>query len=584
MPVDQSILERAKDYIKNERSESFRREVEQIMAGQKWEELNDRFYAQLNFGTGGLRGMIGGGYNRINPYNIQKTSQGLANYIKRSTHAGDASVVIAHDSRNYSDVFAREAAKVFSANGIKTYLFSSLRPTPELSYGVRLLKATAGVVITASHNPPEYNGYKVYWSDGGQIVPPHDSGIIEEVRRVDRVSYISEQEAQQRGLLKMIDREIDESYLQTVKRQALRPDLIRERGKDLRVVYTPLHGTGAEFVSKALEDMGIEVTFVPEQREPDGNFPTVQYPNPEEASAMKMAVELAGRVGADLVMGTDPDSDRLGIAVPDGDGFRLVTGNQLGALLVDYIFSTRAELKTLSSRPAFIKTIVTSELSRLIAEDYGAECFETLTGFKYIAAKIREFESTNGPQYLFGCEESYGYLVGTDVRDKDAVSAATMTAEMTLFHVSEGKSLMNRLDEIYRKYGYFQEILLSGEFKGEEGFKTMDALMERLREDPPERWGGQKIHFVKDYREGTTRDLEEKTTKHNIDRPRSNVLQFVLTDDTIITARPSGTEPKIKIYASCCSEPGGDLDQSKREVGQRIERITQEIDALLETP
>ena len=593
MPVDQSILKRAQDYIKNENSDSFRQEVEILLEEEKWDALNDRFYTQLNFGTGGLRGVIGGGYNRINPYNVQKTTQGLASYIKKETGSGESAVVIAHDSRHYSDVFAREAAKVFCANGIKTYLFSSLRPTPELSFGVRLLKATAGIVITASHNPPEYNGYKVYWSDGAQIVAPHDSGIIEEIRKVGKVPSISEDEARRKGLLEIIDEQIDGPYLHSVKKQALRPNLIKERGKDFRVVYTPLHGTGAKPVSPVLEEMGIEVTFVPEQKDPDGDFPTVKYPNPEDGSAMKMALEMASRINADLVMGTDPDSDRLGIAVPDGDKFKLVTGNQLGALLADYIFNTARELQVLPERPAFIKTIVTSELSRLIADDCGAECFDTLTGFKYIAAKIREFETTGGPNYVFGCEESYGYLVGATVRDKDAVSAATMTAEMTLYHVSEGKSLLDRLDEIYRKHGYFQETLISGEFKGEEGFKAMGALMEQLRMNPPKRWGGEKIHLIKDYREGTTTDLENNTTSHDIDLPKSNVLQFILHDATIITARPSGTEPKIKFYASCRSlsvEESGvdlaelvDLTEIKEEVQSRIERITKDIRGLLGT-
>jgi phosphoglucomutase len=589
MPVDQSILKKAQDYVSNESSDLFRGEVEKLLKDEDWEGLQDRFYTQLSFGTGGLRGVIGGGYNRINPYNVQKTTQGLANYIRREAESSEPAAVIAHDSRRYSDVFAREAAKVFCANGIKTYLFSSLRPTPELSFGVRLLGATAGVVITASHNPPQYNGYKVYWSDGGQIVHPHDSGIIEEVRRVETVSSISEEEAKKKGLLQIIDQEVDVPYLENVKNQALRPRLIKDRGKDLRVVYTPLHGTGAMPVSKALEEMGIEVTFVDEQKDPDGSFPTVKYPNPEEASAMEMALEKAREIGADLVMGTDPDSDRLGIAVPEGDDYRLITGNQLGALLADYIFNTARELKVLPQQAAFIKTIVTSELSRLIAEDCGVRCFDTLTGFKYIAAKIKEFESSGGPTYVFGCEESYGYLVGSAVRDKDAVSAATMTAEMTLYHVSQGKTLLDRLDEIYREYGYFEEVLISGEFTGEEGFKAMQDLMERLRIETPASWGGQAIRVIKDYREGTTRNLETGTTSHDIELPPSNVLQFILNDSTIVTARPSGTEPKIKFYASCRSRRIDGTDRQsmaelKADVRQRLERITKEVTALIEEP
>ena len=582
MSFDQSILDKAQEYIRVEESDSFREEVKRLIEGESWDDLKDRFYMELGFGTGGMRGIIGGGYNRINPYNIRKATQGLASYVKSQTKKENPSAIIAYDSRHYSNVFSLEAARVLCGNGIKTYLFRNLRPTPELSFGVRLLGTDVGIVITASHNPPAYNGYKVYWNDGGQVVSPHDQGIIGKVRAVKRIVSMSEEEAVREGLLLLVDREIDEPYHAMVKRQVLRPELVREKGKELKVVYTPLHGTGAVPIATVLGEMGIEVTFVPEQRQPDGSFPTVEYPNPEESSAMKMAVDLGTKIRADLVMGTDPDADRLGIAVPSKDGFTLITGNQLGVLLADYIFSTRKEMGSLPDNPAFIKTIVTTDLGRLIAEQCGAKCFDTLTGFKYIAAKIREFESTeNGPVYVFGGEESYGYLIGSEVRDKDAVSAAVLTAEMTLYHLSKKRSLMDRLNELYGIFGYFQEAQLSRTFKGEQGFKAMCSLMDRLRSDPPLTWGGRRTEIIRDMQEGTNRYVSENRTEETIELPQSNVLQFVLVDDSIITVRPSGTEPKIKFYASCRSERGVDLETARVEVGDKIEKITREIQSLL---
>lgn len=580
----QALKEKAQEYINLEQDAYFRGQVEELVQKEDWTELNDRFFTDLAFGTGGLRGVIGGGYNRMNPFTVRRATQGLANYIKKAVPAEQASAVIAYDSRNFSDLFAMQAALVLCANGIKTYLFSSLRPTPELSFAVRMLKATAGIVVTASHNPPEYNGYKVYWDDGAQVVAPHDKLIIEEVRAVtNEISVISEKDALEQGSLVMIDKEVDEPFIQMVKDQSIRPELVKEKGKDLKVVFTPLHGTGTMPVETALKDMGIEVIFVEEQKEPDGNFPTVDYPNPEEASAMKLSLDLAKKVGADLVLGTDPDADRLGIAAPDENGeYVLITGNQLGALLADYIFSSRKEVGTLPSKPAFIKTIVTTDLQRLIAEEYGAQVYNTLTGFKYIGEKIREFESqADGPSYVFGGEESYGYLVNTEVRDKDAVSAATMTAEMTLYHRTQGRTLLDQLRNIWNRYGYFQEMLLSKTFKGESGLKVMNELMEKFRKTPPTEFAGQKVLAVKDYREGTTFDPTAGTLEKNIDLPSSNVLQFILEDESVITARPSGTEPKIKFYASCRAENGKDLDAAMAEVAKKIETITSELNSMI---
>jgi len=591
---NEQIRRRAEEYVRREEDPEFRGEVESLLEREDWDELADRFYTDLSFGTGGLRGVIGGGYNRMNPYNVRRATQGLADYLKKTTGAGQSggqgrtggaghggAVAIAYDSRNYSERFALEAAKVMAGNGIKTYLFTSLRPTPELSFAVRRLRANAGVVITASHNPSSYNGYKVYWDDGGQIVPPHDKGIIEEVRKVKAVSALGEKQARDRGLLLSIDREIDEPYLDAVGKQSLRPDLVKREGRRLKVVYTPLHGSGAVPVSRALERMGISVRFVEEQKEPDGDFPTVEYPNPEEADALEMAIRLARRIKADLVMGTDPDSDRLGIAVPEHGEFVLLTGNQLGSLLADYIFSTLHEQGRLPEKPALVKTIVTTDLQRRVAESYGAVCVETLTGFKYIAEQIRRFEAQeDGPAYVFGGEESYGYLVGTQVRDKDAVSAAAMTAEMTLYHLSRGSSLMERLKWIYRRYGYFQEVLVSSRFEGQEGFEKITALMEKLRSDPPEAWGGVAVRAIRDYQDGTTLYVDEGRRERDVDLPSSNVLQFVLEDQSRITARPSGTEPKIKFYASCCTPPDVDLEQARSSVDARIERIRRELEGL----
>lgn len=582
MAIDeQQISARAKEYIAAEKNEIFRSEVEDLLQRGDFEALNDRFYTDLSFGTGGLRGVIGGGYNRMNTHVVQKATQGLAAYIVAHGDTAEPSAVIAHDSRRYSDTFALDAALVLAANGVKVYLFSSLRPTPELSFAVRRLQATAGIVVTASHNPPQYNGYKVYWSDGGQVVPPHDTGIIEEVRRVSEIRTMTREDAESKGTLVVIDSEVDDAYVAMVKGQALRPDILREQASSATVVYTPLHGSGGMPVGRVLSELGVEVVFVDEQREPNGDFPTVTSPNPEEASAMEMALEKAGSVGADLVMGTDPDADRIGIAVPDGDTFRLLTGNQLGVLLADYVLSSMKELGTLPEKPAFIKTVVTTELQRLVAEAYGATVYDTLTGFKYIAEKIKQFESSeDGPTYVLGGEESYGFLVGSSVRDKDAVSAAAMVVEMTLYHVSRGVSLVQRLNEIYEHHGYFEELLVSKYFEGQSGLEKMRGIMEGLRSSPPSTFAGQPVVAVKDYLAGTTTVLSSRETTHDIDLPSSNVIQFILGDMSIITARPSGTEPKIKFYASCRSQPSVPLTDARRAVDEKVARITQELNAL----
>ncbi len=575
------LLGRAQEYVELEQDPRFRDEVKSLIAAGDLDSLNDRFYTSLAFGTGGLRGMIGGGFNRMNPYVVRRATQGLADYVRFAAESPAPKAVIAYDSRRYSALFAEEAALVLCANGIKTYLFSSLRPTPELSFAVRRLAATTGIVVTASHNPPAYNGYKVYWSDGAQIIPPHDEAIIARVRAVARdTRAMSREEATAKGLLVLIDREIDDPFIAMVKSYILRPQLVREKGAGLKVVYTPLHGAGRMPIERSLSELGFRVVTVPEQAEPDGEFPTVQYPNPEEASALKLAIELARRERADLVMASDPDSDRLGIAVPQGGDFVLVTGNQLGALLADYILSSRRELGRLPAKPVFIKTIVTTNLQARIAESYGAKVYNVLTGFKYIAEKIRLFESS-GEGYVFGGEESYGYLVETEVRDKDAVSAAVATAEMALYQIAQGKSLLDRLHELYERHGYFEERQISRGFAGESGREEMGRLMDRLRSSPPRALGGVEVALVKDYGAGTTLDLRAGSSDTDIDLPSSNVLQFVLADESIVTARPSGTEPKIKFYASCCARPGTALAEAKREVGARMRLLEEEIDRII---
>ncbi len=569
---------KAAEYLALEKNEYFRNELQKVLNKKNINDLNDRFYTELSFGTGGLRGVIGGGYNRMNAYTVRKATQGLADYI--NGQVTDGSVVIAYDSRNFSDLFAKEAALTLCANGIKTKVFSSLRPTPELSFAVRELGATAGIVVTASHNPPEYNGYKVYWSDGGQITPPHDSGIIGMVKKVSEPKPSpSEKEALKKGLLEYIDAEIDNKYVKMVKNYFLFPELLKSKGRDLKVVYTPLHGTGTMLVERILGECGIKVKTVAEQREPNGDFPTVDYPNPEEASAMQLALELGERSEADLVLGTDPDADRLGIAVPDKNGkFRLISGNQLGCLLGDYIFSVLKQQNRMPEKPVLVKTIVTTELQRLIAESYGAKVYDVLTGFKYIGEKIKEFEST-GESYVFGGEESYGYLIETEVRDKDAVSAAVLTAEMALYDRERGMSLLDHLNDIYSRFGYFEEILISKTFKGQAGLEKIKTLMNSLRENAPESVGGSKVAVIRDFQLSLETDTASGT-KSEIKLPKSDVIQLVLADGTVVTARPSGTEPKIKFYASCRAEKGLELTKAQADVKKKLEKIRYDLEEI----
>jgi phosphoglucomutase len=547
-------MERYNEWLNNPYfDEETKEELLSIKNDEK--EIEDRFFKELEFGTGGLRGVIGAGTNRMNKYIVRKATQGLANYILNSVDkAKEKGVVIAFDSRYRSPEFAKEAALVMNGNEIKAYLFESLRTTPELSFAVRELGCAAGIVITASHNPPEYNGYKVYGEDGGQLVPRYANKVIEEIRKIDdfsKVKYIEEDEALNKGLLNIIGEEIDKKYIDSVKSLSLRKDLVKEM-KDFKIVYTPLHGTGAMPVKRVLKEIGFEnVIVVPEQEVPDSNFSTVKSPNPEEHDAFELAISLAEKENADVIIGTDPDCDRVGVVIKDKDGvYQVLTGNQTGALLVDYILSS---METIPENSVIIKTIVTSELGKAVAEHYGVETIDTLTGFKFIGEKIKEFEEKRDKNFLFGYEESYGYLAGTFVRDKDGVVSAMLIAEMAAYYKSKGMSLLDALKGIYKKFGYYKEDLKSIKLEGKEGIEKIGRIMEQLRNNPPLEIGELKVEVLRDYLERKARYIL-KDREEPVSLPKSNVLHFTLDDGSWFAVRPSGTEPKIKIYFSAVAE------------------------------
>jgi len=585
------ILKRAKAYIAEEKDERFSKEVEELIAKEDYKELEDRFYQTLEFGTGGLRGIMGGGTNRMNTLEINKATQGLANYVLKAfpkeAKEGTLSAVVAYDSRLNSDVFAEATALIFAANGIKAYLFSSLRPTPELSFAIRQLGAKTGVVVTASHNPRMYNGYKAYWDNGAQVIEPHDVGIIEEVNKVTEVKTMTRVQAIAEEKLVIIDKEIDEKFWAMCKAQLFRPELIKEKAKDIRIVYTPLHGTGAMHVEKVLGDLGLKVITVPEQREPDGNFPTVEKPNPEEKPALTLAVELAKKEKADGVMATDPDSDRFGTAFPDKDGnFVLLSGNQMGALLMDYVIRSREEFGKMPKNPAIIRSIVTSNFGDAICKKHNIALIECLTGFKWIAAAEEDFEKAGTHNYVFGLEESYGYKIEKDVMDKDGVSAAAMCAEMILYWRSQGKSLLEHLDDMYKEYGYFEDRAISKNFPGSSGVATMKGIMAKLRSEGLKTLGGEKVVKIRDVQESTVFDPANPAKKEAITLPKSNVLQFYLESGTIVSARPSGTEPKIKFYINSVIPAGNGSDawlkDAKTKAGAFCNAIENDINAILD--
>lgn len=582
----EEILSRAKKYIAEEKDERFRKEVEELVAKGDMKELEDRFYQTLEFGTGGLRGVMGGGTNRMNTLEINLATQGLANYVLKAfpdkAKDGTLSAVVAYDSRRNSDVFAEATALILAANGIKAYLFTGLRPTPELSFAIRELKAQTGVVVTASHNPPQYNGYKAYWDNGAQVIEPHDVGIIDEVNAVREVKTISRDEAIKSGMLVLIDREIDEKFWAMCKAQLFRPDLIKEKAGSVKIVYTPLHGTGAMHVEKVLGDLGLKVITVPEQREPDGAFPTVEKPNPEEAPALKLAVALGEKEKADCVMATDPDADRFGTAFPGKDGkFVLVSGNQMGALLCEYVLLSRKELGRLPADSAVIRSIVTSPFCDYICRKFGVRMHECLTGFKWIAAVEDGFEKAGTGTYVYGLEESYGYKVEKEVMDKDGVSAAAMCAEMTLYWASRGKSVLEHLDDMYREYGFFEDRAISQNFPGSAGKETMAGIMEKLRTEGLSTLGGKKVAEIRDIGNSVSFDPADPGEKKAIPLPKSNVLQFVLEGGTIVSARPSGTEPKIKFYINSRTDASAGLDSARAESAKVCDAIAADIKALL---
>lgn len=515
-------------------------------------EIQDRFYRQLEFGTGGLRGVIGAGTNRMNIYTVRKATQGLANYII-SQNGQEKGVAIAFDSRIMSPEFAKEAALCLNANGIKSYMFETLRPTPELSFAVRHLGCIAGIVVTASHNPREYNGYKVYWEDGAQITPPHDKNILAKVAEVTEFSMVktmAEEKAVEEGLHQIIGEEIDALYMEELKKQSIHPEVIRKQAKNIKIVYTPLHGTGNIPVRRVLKELGFEQVYVvPEQELPDGNFPTVAYPNPESEKAFELALKLAKEVDADIVLATDPDADRLGVYCKDIKSGEYIsfTGNMSGMLIAEYILSERTATGTMPKNPALVETIVTTDMAKAIAEAYHVKLIEVLTGFKYIGEQIKRFEEQGTYHYVFGLEESYGCLAGTYARDKDACVAVMLLCEVASWWKSKGMTLWDAMLDMYARYGYYQEGLETITLKGMDGAMQIQSMMKKMRNHPPKELAGLTVLAVRDYSLDTRTDLMTKEVT-NTGLPSSNVLYYELSENSWCCVRPSGTEPKIKFY------------------------------------
>lgn len=544
-------------------------------------EIKERFYKELEFGTAGLRGVIGAGTNRMNIYTVRKTTQGLANYIA-AVNGQEKGVAIAHDSRRMSPEFAKEAALCLAANGVKAYIFDSLRPTPELSYAVRKLGCIAGINITASHNPPEYNGYKVYWEDGAQITPPHDSGIMAEVQKVtdyNTVKTMDEEAAKAAGLFQVIGKEVDDAYIEELKSQVIHMDAIKAMAKELKIVYSPLHGTGNIPARRVLKELGFEQVYVVKEQElPDGEFPTVSYPNPEADEAFELGLKLAKEVDADLVLATDPDADRLGVRVKDKNGeYHTLTGNMSGCLLADYELGQRKAVNgSLPQDGAMISTIVTTNMAAAIAKYYGVKFIEVLTGFKYIGQQILGFETSGAGSYLFGFEESYGCLIGTHARDKDAIVATMALCEAAAYYKTKDMTLWDAMIEMYERYGYYKDDIQSITLKGIEGLAQIQTILENLRKNPPAEIGGYKVLSARDYKADTIVDMETKEVKAT-GLPSSNVLYYDLTDDTWVCVRPSGTEPKIKIYYGVKGTSLTDADEKSAALGQELKKLIDQM-------
>ena len=537
-------------------------------------EIKERFYMDLEFGTAGLRGIIGAGTNRMNIYVVRRATQGLANYIAKVDKKSQG-VAIAYDSRHMSPEFAQEAALCLAANGIKAYIFETLRPTPELSFAVRHLGCVAGINVTASHNPPEYNGYKVYWEDGAQITPPHDSGIMGEVKAISdwtTVKTMDKAEAEKAGLFEVIGKEVDDAYMAELKKQVIHMDAIQAEGKNLKIVYTPLHGTGNIPARRILKELGFENVYVVKEQElPDGDFPTVSYPNPEAAEAFELGLKLAKEVDADLVLATDPDADRLGVRVKDKNGeYHDLTGNMSGCLLANYEISQRKAVNgSLPEDGALIKTIVTTNLADAIAKGYGVKLIEVLTGFKFIGQQILGFEKSGKGSYLFGFEESYGCLIGTYARDKDAIVATMALCEAAAYYKTQGKTLWDAMIEMYEQFGYYKDDIKSVTMKGIEGLQKIQDIMNSLRQNPPAEFAGHKVVAVRDYKADTIKNLETgEVTPTGL--PNSNVLYYELTNDAWVCVRPSGTEPKVKFYYGVKGTSLADADEKSAVMGKAV--------------
>ena len=537
-------------------------------------EIKERFYKDLEFGTAGLRGVIGAGTNRMNIYTVRKATQGLANYILKNGAEGRG-VAIAYDSRRMSPEFADESALCLAANGIKAYVFESLRPTPELSFAVRKLNCIAGINITASHNPPEYNGYKVYWEDGAQITPPHDTGIMAEVEAVTdyaTVKTMSLEAAKEAGLYEVIGEAVDDAYMEELKKQVIHQDAIDQMNKDLKIVYSPLHGTGNIPVRRILKELGFENVYVVKEQElPDGNFPTVSYPNPEAKEAFELGLKLAKDVDADLVLATDPDADRLGVYVKDTKSgeYKVLTGNMSGCLLADYEISQTKAVKGLPKDGCLIKSIVTSNMAKAIAESYGVKLIDVLTGFKFIGQQILEFEKTGIGTYLFGFEESYGCLIGTYARDKDAIVATMALCEAAAYYKTLGKTLWDAMIDMYEKYGYYKDDIQSITLKGIEGLEKIQNILETLRKEPTAEIGGYGVQRARDYKAGTIKDLRTGETS-DTGLPASNVLYYELENDAWVCVRPSGTEPKVKFYYGIKGNSLENADEISAKMGASV--------------
>ncbi|MFN6945128.1 MAG: phospho-sugar mutase [Cytophagaceae bacterium] len=575
LKIDSTTKAKINVWLEGNYDQETKDQINQLISENKEDDLVDSFYKDLEFGTGGLRGIMGVGSNRINKYTIGSATQGLSNYLKSIYPNEQIKVAIAYDNRNNSDYFAKITADVFSANGIKVYFYKDLRPTPSLSYAVRHFKCHSGVVLTASHNPKEYNGYKAYWSDGAQMIAPHDVNVITEVQKIkdiDEVKY-----KRNDSLIEIIGEEVDEVFLNKIASLSVSKEAIK-RQKDLKIVFTPIHGTAITLVPKILKKFGFEnVTIVEEQATPDGNFPTVIYPNPEESEALSLAVKKAKEIDADLVLATDPDADRVGIAVKNHKNeWQLLNGNQTGSLLIMYMLNAWKEADKLSGKEFIVKTIVTSDIIEKIASKYGVKCYNTLTGFKYIAAKIKELQGKE--TFIAGGEESYGYLIGDDVRDKDAIASCAFIAEMVAYAKDKGVSLFDMMRDMYIEYGFYKEKLISITKKGKSGAEEIQAIMKNLRENPPKTVNGAKLIKLMDYKSSIETNLTtgEKT---EIRLPKENVLQFLTEDGTLVSARPSGTEPKIKFYFSVNEKLHSreSFDQVDQQLEEKIEKIIADL-------